>query len=169
MPVVSDTSPISYLILIGQVDLLKHFYGDVRIPPAVYEELQDEDGSERVRKWASRLPFWGTVEPPDWKAEVQDDLLRRLDAGERAAIRLASDLNSDLLLIDEVAGRRCARELNIPITGTLGVLDTAADDGRIDVESAIRDLQATSFRASESLYQWLRDRHHPPGDEPPAP
>jgi predicted nucleic acid-binding protein len=35
MIVVSDTSPICYLILVGQIDLLPRLYGQVVIPQAV--------------------------------------------------------------------------------------------------------------------------------------
>ena len=39
MIVVADTSPLNYLVLIGQIDVLKHLYGQVLIPPAVLAEL----------------------------------------------------------------------------------------------------------------------------------
>ncbi len=37
--VVSDTSPINYLVLIGQINVLPTLYGRVLIPQSVYEEL----------------------------------------------------------------------------------------------------------------------------------
>lgn len=40
MIVVADTSPINYLILIGQIDVLKHLYTRTLIPSAVLAELQ---------------------------------------------------------------------------------------------------------------------------------
>ena len=44
--VVSDTSPISYLILIGEEDLLPALYGHVLIPEAVRQELSHTEGPE---------------------------------------------------------------------------------------------------------------------------
>ncbi len=41
MIVVADTSPINYLVLIGHIEILPHFYGRILVPPAVWEELQD--------------------------------------------------------------------------------------------------------------------------------
>jgi predicted nucleic acid-binding protein len=38
--VVSDTSPINYLVLIGRIELLEKIYGRVIIPLAVFDELQ---------------------------------------------------------------------------------------------------------------------------------
>ena len=39
MIVVSDTSPITNLAAIGQLDLLRQIYGQVVIPEAVFQEL----------------------------------------------------------------------------------------------------------------------------------
>ena len=39
--VVSDTSPIRALAHVGHLDLLGAIYGEVLIPPAVADELQD--------------------------------------------------------------------------------------------------------------------------------
>ncbi len=39
MIVVSDTSPISNLIQIGKLDLLRDIFGEVIIPPIVQEEI----------------------------------------------------------------------------------------------------------------------------------
>ena len=39
MIVVSDTSPITNLAAIGQLDLLHHLYGSIVIPEAVYTEM----------------------------------------------------------------------------------------------------------------------------------
>jgi predicted nucleic acid-binding protein len=39
MIVVADTSPINYLILIGEIDILPKMYGSVVVPQTVREEL----------------------------------------------------------------------------------------------------------------------------------
>ena len=39
MIVVSDTSPINNLAAIGHLGLLQQLYGNIMIPPAVYQEL----------------------------------------------------------------------------------------------------------------------------------
>jgi predicted nucleic acid-binding protein len=40
MIVVTDTTPVNYLILIDQVHLLKELYGRLVLPRAVHEEMQ---------------------------------------------------------------------------------------------------------------------------------
>jgi predicted nucleic acid-binding protein len=64
---------------------------------------------------------------------------------------LAQDLKADLLLIDEVRGRQIAGELRIPFTGTIGVLELAADQGLIDLQDAFGRLKNTDFWISHRL------------------
>ncbi len=42
MIVVADTSPICYLLLIDEIDLLRQLYGRALIPQVVQQELADE-------------------------------------------------------------------------------------------------------------------------------
>ena len=54
-----------------------------------------------------------------------------LVAGESEAIAMSLEWPADLLIMDESSGRAMARNLNIRITGTLGVLLKAKRDGQI--------------------------------------
>ena len=56
MIVVSDTTPLNYLILIGQAHLLHELYDRVALPQAVYQELQRKNTPEEVRAWAVNHP-----------------------------------------------------------------------------------------------------------------
>jgi predicted nucleic acid-binding protein len=58
MIAVADASPLCYLILIGQIDLLPKLFLHVAVPRAVITELLHEDAPEAVRTWASNLPAW---------------------------------------------------------------------------------------------------------------
>ncbi len=49
MIVVSDTSPLSYLVLIEEVEVLPAIFGRVVIPPAVVEELQAPGAPDAVK------------------------------------------------------------------------------------------------------------------------
>jgi predicted nucleic acid-binding protein len=58
MLVVSDTSPLCYLLLIDQIDLLPKIYGRVVIPQAVRDELADERSPQLVKSWIEQPPDW---------------------------------------------------------------------------------------------------------------
>ena len=99
MIVVSDTSPINYLILTDYIGLLEKLYGEIIIPGSVFAELQKEKAPAAVRSWSTALPVWAVIR----HAGSLPDL--PLDLGEREAIALAEELDADLLLIDELKGR----------------------------------------------------------------
>ena len=164
MTVVSDTSPISYLVLIGREEVIGELYGEVLVPEAVHRELVHPRGPEVVRERTSNSPSWMKVEAAESDAgslrrgEEQEGSLQDLDPGEREAILLAVRKEADLLLIDERAGRAVARKRGITVTGTIGVLGAAAQTGLVDPAKSVCDLRETTFRASADLYRWLLEK-----------
>jgi predicted nucleic acid-binding protein len=149
MIVVADSGPLHYLILLEQTELLSRFYGQVIVPEAVLQELTASKAPQPVRDWISRLPSWCRVQsvPPTQLALVTDEL----DLGEREAIALANLLGADLLLMDDFSGRAEARRRRLRVTGTLGILRTAAERGLIDVPEVLACLRTTNFYVDESL------------------
>ncbi len=87
-----------------------------------------------------------------------------LDEGETAAIARAESLRADLLLIDERDGFRAARRRGLRVTGTLGLLDLAAERGLVDFGQAIERLGRTSFRRPEAIICDLLRKHARAGD-----
>jgi len=155
MIVVADTSPINYLILIEEIDILPKMYGRVVVPQTVREELVRGSAPQLVRSWVDHLPIWLEVRSP---LAVPDSSLAKLDAGERDAIMLATELHADQLIVDDREGRREAERRGIPVMGTLGVLREAATLKLLDIRVAAERLQATSFYvAPEVLAKLLKD------------
>lgn len=152
MSIVSNTSPILNLALIGRLDLIQHLYERIQIPEAVYRELQgNETHYEPVLP--DPIPTWIRVCHASERSRV-NRLLQELDAGEAEAIILALERNAELLLMDELRGRSVARRLGIPIVGTIGVLIEAKRKSLVSLISPILgELQETAgFWISDSLY-----------------
>jgi predicted nucleic acid-binding protein len=152
MIVVSDNSPLQYLILIECIDALPALYGKVLTTPQVVEELSHAEAPEPVRAWVRTLPSWLKIESP-----LKVDFLDTIDAGEASAISLAQERLADLVLIDERAGSDTARRIGIQVIGTLGVMIEAGIEGLIDFDAALNLLTArTSFYASPGLIEAAR-------------
>lgn len=154
--VVADTSPIHYLALIAESDLLPALYGRVLIPESVVIELAHARTPETVKRWIGGHPAWLEVARPTLPST---DVMPHLDRGERDALLLALETKADLVLMDERDGVEEAARLGLTVTGTLGVLDRAAEKGLVDLPSALNRLRATNFRASPALLAELLAAH----------
>ncbi|MBI2680214.1 MAG: DUF3368 domain-containing protein [Candidatus Solibacter usitatus] len=151
---VADASPICYLILIGETDLLAQLFQQVLIPPEVRDELLAQGAPASVRSWAANPPAWITVsDAPSDPAPVP-----RLQAGERAAIALAQAVNADVILLDEKSARRFATEKGLRVSGVLGILADSAGLGLIDLATAFEKLAKTNFRYPPELLKAMLER-----------
>ena len=158
MPIIiSDASPLHYLVLIAAEEVLPALYGEVLIPQAVAEELWRAQTPAGVSTWLSHPPAWLNVVPP--MAEGISNLaLAVLGRGEREAIALAIHRRADLVLMDDREGVDVARRFGLTVTGTLGVLERAAERGLIDLPETVSRLQATDFRAAPHVIRALLER-----------
>ena len=158
MIAVSNTTPLRYLIAIGQEDLLGKLFEKVFVPEAVHEELTEPRTPESVCRRVLTLPAWYEVRAVQ-EAETAPFPVA-LHRGERQAILLASILKSDVLLLDDLAGRTIALARNLPLSGTLGVLERADSMGLVsDFPQILRQLRSSGFFIAEALEQLLLQRH----------
>ena len=149
MRAVADTGPLHYLVLLGQVQVLATLLSEVTIPEAVRDELAHPGAPAAVRHWIVSPPAWLSVRPvrPDMLAEVD----AALDPGERAAFALATELQPDLVLMDDRAGAAAAHARGLVVTGTLGLLVRAARRSLLDLPATLDALGRTNFRWTSSL------------------
>ncbi|MGE3308456.1 MAG: DUF3368 domain-containing protein [Limisphaerales bacterium] len=144
--VVSDTSPLHYLVQCGAVDILPALFGEVLVPPTVFRELQHPRTPAVVRDWIGSAPAWLRIQAP----RVVDASLD-VDDGEREAICLAQELRVVAILIDDRKGRAVATKIGLRVTGTIGLLEAAAARGLTDLSAAIESLRQTNARLDEDL------------------
>ena len=94
MILVSDTSPLHYLLLIDQIDLLPQLFQQIIIPDVVRDELLVPSTPLVIQQWIANSPPWlNTQAVPEL-----DETLNSLDPGEQAAISLAQTLPTDFQL-----------------------------------------------------------------------
>lgn len=156
MTVVSDTSPILYLLLINQLDLLPRLYQTITIPDIVQAEMKSIGAPFVLQSWIATPPAWLDIRPVP---EVDYVPLRRLQPGEQAAILLAEFLQADLLIVDDLDARNTAQRLGLKIIGMLGVLGEAAKRNWIDFPRVLDQLlKETNFRVSPQLIRDLLEQ-----------
>jgi len=156
MIVISDSTPLHYLILIYEIDVLPKLFGQVVIPQAVFDELQHENTPPDVKSWIADAPPWLEVRHTSATADPQ---LAVLGSGEREAIVLAQELRADLLLMDDKAGRHEAERRNLKFIGSLAVLEEGAKRGLVNLPEALARLQQTSYRISRDVLESLLERN----------
>lgn len=152
--VVSDTSPLHYLILCEAEHILPLLFQQVVIPPTVFRELQQPNTPSAVSRWASALPDWVTVQPP-----AATNLALDVDAGELEAICLAKEIHAAAILMDDRAGRAAAVHCGLAVVGTLGLLELAAVREIINLPVALERLVKTNARLDAKLIQATLGRH----------
>lgn len=137
--IISDTSCLILLDKIQDLELLKVLFGQIVTTPIVAEE------------YGNLLPDWIIIQEPENKKN-QLILEASLDKGEASAIALAMEHADCLLIIDELKGRKLARQLRLNITGTLGIIVEAKVSGHItSVRPLLDKIKQTNFRLSEQL------------------
>jgi predicted nucleic acid-binding protein len=151
--VVSNTSPINYLILIKYEHVLPALFGSVLVPPAVVAELSRAESPEAVRTWIENPPSWLVV-----RAATVIDPTIGLHLGEREAIALAEEVQAARILLDDKHARRIATQRGLKVVGTLAVLSEASERGLLSLDQALSDLGETNFRVDASLIEFIRRR-----------
>jgi len=144
--VVSDTSPLHYLILCGAESILPALFHKVVIPPTVFRELQQPNTPPPVVKWAASLPAWVAVQSPKIV-----DLDLDVDAGELEAICLAKEIHAAAVLIDDRAGRTAAIHCGLAVVGTISLLEQASARRLIELPFMLTRLRQTNARLDPEL------------------
>jgi predicted nucleic acid-binding protein len=150
--VVSDTTAITHLSKIHALFILRRLYHEILIPEAVYNELCQAKRTQPGALQLMNSPWIKVI--PITNKKIAAKLKQRLDLGESEAITLAIETSADVLIIDEIAGRRAAKKLVNKIIGTVGVLLEAKKMGFISyVKPYLTQLRNTGFRISSELFE----------------
>ncbi|MEY3895233.1 MAG: hypothetical protein RLZZ214_752 [Verrucomicrobiota bacterium] len=151
--VVTDTTPLNYLIVIDRAEILAALFGEVLIPEAVIQELRHPKAPAAVSRWLQELPVWLRI-----AAVQQMDETIQLGKGENEAISLALERQVKVVLMDERQGRGAAEARGLLPVGTLNLIDLADELGLIDGIAALNDLRQTTFRADPELLRRFEAR-----------
>jgi predicted nucleic acid-binding protein len=128
---------------------LKSFADEVWVPDPVAEEILRR-GQEDITAQAIKNTAWLITQPVK---DIPISILEwRLGAGESAVLALGlAHLNTEVI-IDDLAGRKCADSLDIPVRGTLGLVLAAKKRGVIPAaRPIIDDMMRTGLYLSKRI------------------
>jgi predicted nucleic acid-binding protein len=126
-PVV-NASPLIFLARGGMLDFLRLAGDEVVVPQAVADEVQRREMADVTAQALRQTAWLVTVATPPVPPLIQ---AWDLGAGESAVLSWAYAAPGTEAIVDDLAARRCAAALGIPVRGTLGLVLTAKQRGLI--------------------------------------
>ncbi|MBI5253908.1 MAG: DUF3368 domain-containing protein [Euryarchaeota archaeon] len=152
MIVVSNSGPLIALAKLGLLFILKEFFGEVFVPPEVWNEVVErgkgKPGEEEVRK-----AKWIKVREIEDRLSVEV-LCRDIGRGEAEAIILAKKTNA-LLIMDEKIPREIATSLGLEVTGTLGLVYRATERKAVkqSFENIVMEMRKRKIWISDEIVE----------------
>jgi predicted nucleic acid-binding protein len=142
--IISDTSCLIGLTNIGLLDVLQQLFETVTIT------------SEVAAEYGEPLPSWICTQAVN-DASKTLAYSRFIDLGESSAIALAMEADNALLIVDDLQARQFAMSLGLEITGTLGILIRAYNNGIVtDLHTAISKLKKIGFHLPSNIDQLIQ-------------
>jgi predicted nucleic acid-binding protein len=153
--VVSDTTPLHYLILVGQESALEKLYERVFVPAGVLAELGHASAPLQISNWAAKPPAWVIVATPG----PIPGRYEGLGFGERQALALAAEIKANLVLLDDKVARRVAQRELMNVKGTLGIVADAARANLLDFVETVEALQRTSMHLDQGFVRQIVEEY----------
>lgn len=155
MKIVFNSSP---LIFLSRLDLLALFLleeSEFYVPETVILEInakQDETTScinQLVN--SDRLIVRSTI-----LLSLANSINERLGRGEAEAIALATELQSDYVILDDFAARKEAIRLGLNVKGTLAIIKKMMGENKMqtnNLEQLYQQLLQINFRVKKSIFE----------------
>ncbi|GGA22781.1 DUF3368 domain-containing protein [Okeania sp. KiyG1] len=149
-----DSSPIIFLVRLQALELFLNANDDFYLTPSVITEIQSKNdeitqqselllGKEKVMVQATNL------------ISLFNRLNVSLGRGESETIALATELQADFIILDDLAARKMAIKLGLNVRGTLAILKKLAQSGKIEINDKnefYQNLINIKFRISRSIF-----------------
>ncbi|MDD6489229.1 MAG: DUF3368 domain-containing protein [Clostridia bacterium] len=153
--VVVNSTPLLVLGNIGKLDILRELYGKIYISEAVFKEVSEKNdaASAALRSSNDWIQVLNIENPTDYAM-----YRAKLHAGEVETMILAQQksLQADLVILDDLAARKTAKFLGLNVTGTMGVLIKAKQEGIItEVKPLLNDIIQNGFFISDKVIQMV--------------
>jgi len=148
-PAVLNASPVIFLAGAGLMELAQLAGTPVQIPRIVVEEIE---------KFGPMDPAALAIKQTNWLEVVESGpapaIIERWDlgVGETSVLAWAYAHPGTTAVLDDLAARRCAQSLQVPVRGTLGLVLTAKRRRVIaQARPVIEQLRAAGMYLSDSV------------------
>jgi predicted nucleic acid-binding protein len=153
--IVFNSSPLIFLSRLNFLELFLQYDYQFYVPKVVINEInakQDEasqyinqsiDNNSLIIKQVNLLSLANSIN-------------ERLGRGEAEAIALATELQSDYVILDDFAARREAMRLGLNIKGTLAIIKKMMVDDQVkidDLDQFYQQLLQIKFRVKRSIFE----------------
>jgi predicted nucleic acid-binding protein len=125
-PPVVNASPLIYLSHAGLIDLLQAENETVIVPRTVSEEIRRRGPGDPTVQILAKTSWIQEADPVPPSPPV---LTWRLGPGETSVLSWSLAHPGSVAIVDDLAARRCAEVLGIPLIGTLGLVLKAKRKG----------------------------------------
>ena len=130
--IISDTACLIAFTNVNKLDVLKRTYNNIEITPDVKYEYEKRKGNI--------IPDWIKIKEPK-DTEFVNRLKKDFGAGESQSIVLAVEEKENksnvLLILDDSDARNFAINMELNVTGTLGVINKARKKDIITLNEAM--------------------------------
>jgi predicted nucleic acid-binding protein len=137
---------------LGDLTILTSLYTEVLVPFEVCQEILIGGSSNFAiaeftdANWLQKQPNLLNISPL---------LLNSLDIGEASVIQLALNENIPTVCIDESVGRRIARLSGLSVTGSIGILLRAKQEGYpLSIKQSIQQMINQGIRLSTTVIEF---------------
>lgn len=149
-----DSSPIIFLVRLQALELFFNTNDKFYLTPSVITEIQAKN-DEISQKSSILLEREKVLVQATNLTSLFNSLNVCLGIGESETIALATELQADLIVLDDLAARKMATKLGLNVKGTLAILKKLAQSGKIEINDKnefYQNLIKIKFRISRSIF-----------------
>ena len=155
MKIVFNSSPLIFLSRLDFLELFLQYDYQFYVPEIVIKEInaKRDEASNYVNVVVANN---GLIVKQISLLSLANSINERLGRGEAEAIALATELQSDYVILDDFAARREAMRLGLNVKGTLAIIKKMMADDKVkidDLDQFYQQLLQIKFRVKRSVFE----------------
>ncbi len=155
MKIVFNSSPLIFLSRLDFLELFLQYDYQFYVPEIVIKEInaKRDEASNYVNLVVANN---GLIVKQISLLSLANSINERLGRGEAEAIALATELQSDYVILDDFAARREAMRLGLNVKGTLAIIKKMMADDKVkinDLDQFYQQLLQIKFRVKRSIFE----------------